>query len=197
MRERIFYLSDNGAYVGCYGRNLFLQTIDRELALELVAAIRQTPELEVMISGPDVVYMDTKDQDFLDWMIHGYRFRVEQVPDITKVDDSFIKVSAYKKHGVEEATRQLRQQFGSRMKMTLSGDMWLDCMAVGVSKGSAIRILQESLQIRPEETMAFGDQFNDIEMLGQAYYSFAVANAGRKSRRPPVFRRTATGGTES
>ena len=63
------------------------------------------------------------------------------------------------------------------MKMTLSGDMWLDCMAVGVSKGSAIRILQESLQIRPEETMAFGDQFNDIEMLGQAYYSFAVANA--------------------
>ena len=177
VRERIFYLSDNGAYVGCHGRNLFLQTIDRELALELVAAIRQTPELEVMISGPDVVYMDTKDQDFLDWMIHGYRFRVEQVPDITKVDDSFIKVSAYKKHGVEEATRQLRQQFGSRMKMTLSGDMWLDCMAVGVSKGSAIRILQESLQIRPEETMAFGDQFNDIEMLGQAYYSFAVANA--------------------
>ena len=25
--------------------------------------------------------------------------------------------------------------------------------------------------------MAFGDQLNDIEMLQQAYYSFAVANA--------------------
>ena len=37
VRERIFYLSDNGAYVGCYGRNLFLQTIDRELALEAAA----------------------------------------------------------------------------------------------------------------------------------------------------------------
>ena len=61
--------------------------------------------------------------------------------------------------------------------MTLSGDMWLACMAVGVSKGSAIRILQESLQIRPEETMAFGDQLNDVEMLKQAYYSYAVENA--------------------
>ena len=25
--------------------------------------------------------------------------------------------------------------------------------------------------------MVFGDQLNDIEMLGQAYYSFAVGNA--------------------
>lgn len=28
-----------------------------------------------------------------------------------------------------------------------------------------------------EETIAFGDQLNDIEMLGRAYYSFAIGNA--------------------
>ena len=38
-------------------------------------------------------------------------------------------------------------------------------------------ILQEGLQIRPDETVVFGDQMNDVEMLRQAYYSFAVANA--------------------
>ena len=61
--------------------------------------------------------------------------------------------------------------------MTISGDMWLDCMATGVNKGAAVKLLQESLEIAPEETIAFGDQLNDIEMLGRAYYSFAIGNA--------------------
>ena len=63
------------------------------------------------------------------------------------------------------------------MKITISGDMWMDCMKTGVNKGAAVKLLQDSLSIKPEETMTFGDQLNDIEMLKQAYYSFAVANA--------------------
>ena len=46
-----------------------------------------------------------------------------------------------------------------------------------VQKGSAIRLLQESLGISPEETMVFGDQLNDISMLRQAAYSYAVGSA--------------------
>lgn len=177
VKERIFYLSDNGAYVGCHGRNLFLNTIDRELALEMVEDIKRDPELEVMLSGPDVVYMDTKDQEFVDWIIDGYKFQVKLVDDVRKVDDRFIKVSAYKKHGVQEATEEIRKKYENRLKVTISGDMWMDCMALGVCKGQAIEVLQKGLDIKPEETMAFGDQLNDMEMLGRAYYSFAVGNA--------------------
>ena len=177
LKERIFYLSDNGAYVGCHGRNLFLNTIDRELALEMVEDIKKEPELEVMLSGPDVVYMDTKDQEFVDWIIDGYKFQVKLVEDVREVDDRFIKVSAYKKHGVQEATKEIRKKYENRMKVTISGDMWMDCMALGVCKGQAIEVLQKGLDIKPEETMAFGDQLNDVEMLGRAYYSFAVGNA--------------------
>ena len=53
----------------------------------------------------------------------------------------------------------------------------MDCMAPGINKGQAVKLLQESLGISPKETMVFGDQMNDIEMLQQAYYSFAVGNA--------------------
>ena len=55
--------------------------------------------------------------------------------------------------------------------------MWMDCMALGVNKGAAIQKIQESLDILPEETMAFGDQMNDVEMLARAYYSYAIGNA--------------------
>ena len=67
--------------------------------IQLIQEIRKRPELEVMVSGPDYAYMDTKNEEFADWMINGYKFQVKRVEDLTKVDDQFIKISAYKKHG--------------------------------------------------------------------------------------------------
>lgn len=177
IKKKIFYLSDNGAYVGCHGRNLFLHPIEKELALEIIEDIRRTPGVEVVLSGQDVVYLETKDDYLLDWLIEGYKFEVRQVEDVTKVEDQFIKVSAFRKNNVQEACRHLQEAYKDRLKIAIAGDMWMDCMALGVNKGEAIKKLQESLEITPEETMAFGDQLNDIEMLQQAYYSFAIGNA--------------------
>lgn len=176
VKEKIFYLSDNGAYVGMCGRQLFVNPIDRELVHEMIRDIR-SEGLIAMLSGPDVVYMDQNDDAFYRWMVEGYKFQVRRVPDLLKVEDQFIKLSAYKKSQVEPATKELRKKYGHRLKMTISGDMWLDCMADGVNKGEAVKLLQESLGISPKETIAFGDQLNDVEMLNQAYYSFAIGNA--------------------
>ena len=44
-------------------------------------------------------------------------------------------------------------------------------------KGNALKKLQEKLHILPEETMAFGDNMNDIGMLRAAGESYAVENA--------------------
>ena len=177
IREKIFYISDNGAYIGCCGRNLFLNTIDREVVESMIHDVRGRDDLDVMVSGPDVVYLETENEEFVRWLDEGYKFRICRVPDLTKVEDSFIKISVYRKNSVEGCTRDLRQIYGDKLKMTISGDMWLDCMKTGVSKGKAVEILQESLEISPKETMVFGDQLNDMEMMERAYYSFAVGNA--------------------
>lgn len=176
VKEKIFYLSDNGAYVGMCGRQLFVNPIDRELVRQMIQDIR-AEGLIAMLSGPDVVYLDQDDEEFYRWMVEGYKFRVERVKDLLEVEGPFIKLSAYKKSHVEAATKGLREKYGHRLKMTISGDMWLDCMASSVNKGEAVKLLQESLGIAPEETIAFGDQLNDMEMLKQAYYSFAIGNA--------------------
>lgn len=177
VKKKIFYLSDNGAYMGCYGRNLFLHPIDRTIVQALIQDIRDTEGLDVVVSGPDVVYLETKNQELITWMVDGYKFKVKHVEDLTQVEDQIIKVSAYKAEGIQEATPHLQEKYKDQMKVTIAGTMWMDCMALGVNKGEAIKVLQESLDIKPEETMAFGDQLNDIEMLNQAYYSFAIGNA--------------------
>ena len=187
IKEKIFYLSDNGSYVGCHGRNLFLNPIERGLATELIQAVRQIPGLDIVASGPDVAYTDTKSRELMDLLIHGYRYQVEQVDDILAVHDQLIKLSVYKNGGIQEATKGLADRFGKRLQMAVAGERWMDAMALGVCKGQAVRLLQESLDIKPEETMAFGDQMNDMEMLSQAYYSFAVANAREEVKKAARF----------
>ncbi len=186
IKEKIFYLSDNGAYVGCHGRQLFVNTIERSLAEELIRDIRKAG-LTVMVGGPDVAYMEDPDPEFEDWILNGYKFRAESVKDVLTVKDQFIKVSAYRKSDIEAHTKELREKYGDRLKMTISGDMWLDCMAFGINKGEAVKLLQESLSIDPKETIAFGDQLNDIEMLERAYYSFAIGNARSEVKKTARF----------
>ena len=187
IKKEIFYLAENGSYLGCWGRNLFLYPMERGLACRLAADIRSDPRLEVLVSGSKRAYLETKDEGLAAWLREGYHFDVVRVDDVTQVDDEIIKVSAYCSQGIQEAAAYLRERYGSQMKMTISGDMWMDCMASEVNKGEAVRTLQESLNILPRETMVFGDQLNDIEMLGRAYFSFAVGNAREEVKKAARF----------
>jgi hydroxymethylpyrimidine pyrophosphatase-like HAD family hydrolase len=54
---------------------------------------------------------------------------------------------------------------------------WLDINPEGVSKGSALELLRRSLHVEPMDTVAVGDQRNDIEMLEWAARGVAMGNA--------------------
>ncbi|MGL5434779.1 MAG: HAD family hydrolase [Lachnospiraceae bacterium] len=176
IKEKIFYLSDNGAYVGCHGRSLFVNGMERSLVMELIEDIR-SEGLEAMLCAPDYVYLDSRDEELYNWMKNGYQYKIKQIDDLRNAEGVFTKVSAYREKNIEAFSGRLWEKYHKRTKMACAGDMWLDFMAPEVNKGQAVKLLQESLQITPEETMAFGDQMNDVEMLEQVYYSFAIGNA--------------------
>ena len=50
-------------------------------------------------------------------------------------------------------------------------------MSPTADKGHALRAVQAALGVTAEQTMVFGDYFNDIGMLDAAYWSFAMDNA--------------------
>lgn len=66
--------------------------------------------------------------------------------------------------------------FGDKLNVQASGEVWMDVMASGINKGAALTGLRETLGIAREETMAFGDYFNDVEMLNAAGWSFCMEN---------------------
>ena len=147
--------------------------------------------MEIIVDSSDCVYTDSQDQRFLAWIQNGYHFRVRQVEDLLELTAPVMKIAGCRMDGIAEAARPVMEKYGGKLKVTLSGSQWLDTMERSVNKGAAVKILQDGLMIRPEETVVFGDQMNDVEMLKQAYYSFAVANASRRRSRRPGFWRTA------
>ncbi|WP_382920842.1 HAD family hydrolase, partial [Streptomyces sp. NPDC057062] len=54
---------------------------------------------------------------------------------------------------------------------------WIDIANANVHKGTTVEHLQKLLKVTPEETLAFGDGYNDIELMTRSTYSFAVRNA--------------------
>ncbi len=139
VKKKIFYVANNGAYVGCHGRCLYAYTMERELAHRIIRKVRMHPELEMVYAGVNGDYLDSKDDTLCDWLTNGYKFNVIRVKDVLELEEPCVKISIYKKEGIEA------------------------------------------------ETMAIGDQLNDIEMLNQAYYSFAVANAREEVRKAARF----------
>lgn len=56
-------------------------------------------------------------------------------------------------------------------------------MVKDVNKGVAVERIQKYYGIKPEETMVFGDYYNDIEMFKRGFYSFAMKHAPDEVKR--------------
>lgn len=178
VRDQIFYVAENGTYIGCYGRELFTFAMDSQDLQQIIRDIHtHMPDCDIMLSGARKAYTDSKNPAFLKFILEGYRYNLEVVEDLAVLSGKFIKIAIYREAIPAAYLTFLKEKWGGRYRVVTSGDMWIDILDMHANKGLAVKELQQSLSITPEETMAFGDQQNDIEMLNQAYYSYAVANA--------------------
>ena len=73
--------------------------------------------------------------------------------------------------------RAARREFAGRAEVTVSHPQFLEFVAPGVSKGRALRWLAHRLDVPLEQTMAIGDQFNDLEMIAAAGHGVAMPSA--------------------
>lgn len=178
VEDKLFFIALGGAVIATANRNLFHWDVGQEDAREMVRQIRQIPGCEVQLNGASCSYLETKDDYFRTWVTESYGTKCRLVDDLLKIDDNIISLSCYDSHHqVEKYFKDFMDCWKDRYKVVTAGTMWVDVQSAQVNKGQAVACLQECLGVSPEETMVFGDQRNDIEMLKQAYYSYAVDNA--------------------
>lgn len=71
---------------------------------------------------------------------------------------------------------ELMQTLGHKYNFVRTSPQWIECTPKSVSKGNAIRMLQNQLGITKEETIIFGDGENDLSMF-DCGHAVAMGNA--------------------
>lgn len=111
-------------------------------------------------------------------MQHIVKNNVQVIENFVDIKEPIVKVSVFEKEGIiEHSADYFIKTWEDKLKCTVSGFSWLDFVNPNVNKGSSLLSLMEFLHIPKQNTYAFGDNYNDIEMLQTVEYGYIMENA--------------------
>lgn len=178
VKNDILYIAENGALIRYQGMELFCEAMKKEDIREIISDTRKMDGCQCLYDARDVSCYEKGDTEVYRLMKDHYQYNCRLVDDLTRVEEPCLKYSVYRTSQVEEvAGETFIPKWSGRLTVACGGSRFIDVMSRNVNKGAALRRVQELLGIGKEETAAVGDNINDLEMLEQAWYSYAIGNA--------------------
>ncbi len=177
VTEPMLIISENG---GMYSLNNKIHVPayhTRETVTTLVNTLSQDPDCELAYACEDTTYVARNNKAFSHHLKHVVRYHITPVDDFLALDILPIKLAICNSNGIQHSEKKYKDLLSDKVNVMTSGNKWLDFMPYGINKGAALQHIADSLGITADECMAFGDQWNDAEMLSFAGTSFAMKNA--------------------
>ena len=177
IKEDVIFVAENGSYVVFRDEELLVQAMEPGIVKELLLEARKIPDVFIILCGKKRAYVENEAPQFME-NLKMYYNRYEVVDDLTKVDDDqFLKIALCDLAGSERNSYPIFKKRENQLQVKISGHIWLDLSHKLANKGRAIEVLQNKFNITVDETMVFGDYLNDLEMMHQAGFSYAMENA--------------------
>ena len=177
ISDELYYICDNGAYIAEENKKPKVSVIDKKQIKKIIKVCEKIPNITLILCGIKGAYHTCCEDRFLE-EIDKYYIKKYIVNDLNNIEDDIFKVTICDLDiSAENSYPILNELFGEELKVVVSGKLWVDINNKGVNKGYALEQIQKDENISFEETMVFGDFYNDIEMLQKAYYSFVMENA--------------------
>lgn len=177
IKDDLIFIAENGSYTTWRDDVILLKPMDPQRAKEQIQFARQIPAAYIVLCGRESAYIEDTHEPFMSKM-KLYYDRYEVVDDLMRIeDDEFLKIAICDLKGAEKNSYPRFDKQDSGLKISVSGEVWLDIYDKHASKGAAIMALQQRLRISKNETLAIGDYLNDLDMMDHAYFSYAMGNA--------------------
>lgn len=179
VADDIAYIAENGAHIRYQNRNVSVTPMKREDVEGILTMLRPYyGECETIISTPNGSLVESRNEEFLNLITYGYHNAFRRVEDVLAQDEVIIKLAVYKKGSIRSlGEEKFIPKWKDRVKACMAGEEWVDFMDSSVDKGNGLQFLEDYLGIDRQETMAFGDNDNDIGMMRAAGHSYAVDTA--------------------
>lgn len=181
VEDDIAYMAENGALLYHAGRCLATVTIPRPLCAELVAELAARPDCVPRVNTDRAVYFVAENAQAAARM-HGKEYPDARiVPGFAQVEGEVTQITATSLGPIEPVAAAVLPRWEGRIRGAVTGEHWLDFTAAG--KGQGLRALCGALGIPLQNTVAFGDSFNDVPMLELAGRAYLMEGACAELRR--------------
>lgn len=177
IKDELIFIAENGAIVMHKDEELHVEPMDQNVIHELIKDVRQLGDRYLILCGREQAYIESTNPEFMEPFLNHYE-KYKVVDDLLDVkDDLFLKFTICDLKGAEENSLPHLKHYQDRLQVKLSGKIWIDFNHKKAQKGNALKAVQDQMNIREEETLAFGDYLNDIELFQNSGYSYAMENA--------------------
>ncbi len=178
IEDSLIFISENGSLVFEKGKIIYQDLMKTQDVFSCLKRMESIPFATPILCGVSSAYMKkTKEDELLSATM--YYERLKQVDNLYSVaeNEKIVKLAIYFKEKRAEQSYSLFLSLNPNLKSVVSGVSWIDIANKDANKGAALQAIMDRYHILKEESMAFGDYFNDVEMLEKVKYSFAMANA--------------------
>ena len=170
------YLLCNGAYCKIKDEELFSCSLDEDVVRDTIS-FSEDCDAVYYIETDRGIYTNGLGHPLHEWAMTVFK---DETPysDISFRDDRPVNMISMLFHNDEDLKRYVKQ-FEDRMDIRLQFDgmTYLDCNIPGINKGTGIKQCLQQLGIDQENAYAFGDSYNDVEMMEAVGNPIAMGNA--------------------
>lgn len=178
IKDDIYVIAENGGIAKKGTQVLLSNFLKPEKVINLIPVLRKIDGANIVLCCDGTAYIESKDERFIN-LFQEYYHSFHQVDDLLKVakNTPVFKIAVYHFDSSEQFIYPVVKHLNDEILLKVSGKNWLDISDEKANKGNALRKVQELINVTKEQTMVFGDYHNDIEMMQEADFSFAMKNA--------------------
>lgn len=176
IEEHVLFIAENGAYINYRNADVLSKPMHQSDIEMLTNLARQQEDTHILLCGKDQMFYESENTSFLEESSKYYS-HMTKVDDLLNVKEDILKFTLCDLKSAEKNCLPKFRHLTHQFTIAVSGKVWLDITDIGTNKGTAVEHMQELLGIHPENTLVFGDYFNDVQMLEKAGQSYAMKNA--------------------
>ncbi|MBJ8995105.1 Cof-type HAD-IIB family hydrolase [Citrobacter braakii] len=178
LASEISFVAENGGWVVSEGEDVFNGELAKDDFQAIVEHLLTRTDIDIIACGKNSAYTLKRYSDEHKTVSAMYYHRLEFVDNFDNLNDIFFKFGLnISDDRIPQVQADLHEAIGDIMVPVHTGYGSIDLIIPGVHKAYGLRLLQQRWNITDDEVVVFGDGGNDIEMLRQAGFSFAMANA--------------------
>lgn len=187
-KDDFIFIAENGAIAFYKGEEIASFPMDKGETVEILNSVTSPSVYRVFCGKHNAYILKPQDTEVFKKEVQKYFSYYKTVDSFEEADDVPIKISFFDpEYRARERILPKVIHYEKDYEVINSSDAWVDITAKGVCKGNTLLKMQEIFKVEKEETAAFGDYMNDIEMLQYAGYSYAVENAHENLKKVAKF----------